>query len=84
MNEDKVKVTIFNKSLQETLHATHLLMLLDNMYKYEMDPTRSVGTTERTRDGGWMDRWTDRRMDWPSETTQQLCCAGGIKTEFAF
>ena len=34
--------------LQETLHATHLLKLLDKMYKYEMDPTRTVGVTERT------------------------------------
>ena len=36
----KVKVTNFKKLpkiqiLQETLHATHLLKLLDNMYKYE-------------------------------------------------
>ena len=33
--------------LQETLHTTHLL--LDMMYKYEMDPTTTVGATERTR-----------------------------------
>ena len=26
--------------LQQTLHATHLLKLLHNMYKYEMDLTR--------------------------------------------
>ena len=36
-------------------HATHLLKLLDKMYKYEMDPTRTVGATERTRDVGQMD-----------------------------
>ena len=38
--------------LQETLHATHLLVLLDKMCKYEMDPTRTVGATERTLDAG--------------------------------
>ena len=45
--------------LQKTLHATHLLKWLDKMYKYEMDPTRTVGATEQTQDagrtGGWMD-----------------------------
>ena len=41
--------------LQETLHTTHLLKLLDKMYKYEMDPTRTVGGTERTRDAGRTD-----------------------------
>ena len=37
---------------QETSHMTHLLKLLDKMYKYEMDPTRTVGATERTPDAG--------------------------------
>ena len=46
--------------LQETLHVTHPLKLLDKMYKYEMDPTRTVGTTERIRDAG--------RTDGQSET----------------
>ena len=41
--------------LQETLHTTHLLKLLDKMYKYEMDPTRTVGITELTRDVGQTD-----------------------------
>ena len=36
--------------LQETLHAIHLLKLLDKMYEYEMDPTRTVGAAEQTRD----------------------------------
>ena len=31
--------------LQPTLRATHLLKLFDKMYKYEMDPTRTVGAT---------------------------------------
>ena len=33
----------------------HLLKLLDKMYKYEMDPTRTVDATERTRDAGRTD-----------------------------
>ena len=48
------------KILQETLHATHLLKLLDKIYKYEMDPARTVGATERTRDVGR----TDGRLQW--------------------
>ena len=35
-------------------------MLLDKMYKYDMDPIRTVGTTERTQDAG--------RTDGQSET----------------
>ena len=31
--------------LQETLYGTHL-KLIDTMYKYEMDPTRTVNVTE--------------------------------------
>ena len=53
------------KILQETLHATHLLKLLYKMHKYEMDPTRTVEATERTRDGG---RTRDGRTDGRSET----------------
>ena len=62
--------------LQETLHATHLLKLLDKMSKYEMDPTRTIGATERTRDAGL----TDGRTDGRSETNipiQQLRFEGG-------
>ena len=33
----------------QTLHATHLLKLLDKMCKYEMAPTSIVEDTERTR-----------------------------------
>ena len=32
--------------LQDTLQGTHLLRLLDKMYKYEKDPTRTVGPTD--------------------------------------
>ena len=49
--------------LQETLHVTHLLKLLDKMYKYKMDPIRTVGTAERTRDAGGLDRQMDGRTD---------------------
>ena len=49
--------------MHETLNATHLLKLLDKMYKYKMDPTRTVGTTERTRDAEQMDGQTDGRTD---------------------
>ena len=43
------------KILQYTLHVTHFLKLLDKMYKYEMDQTRTVEATERTRDAGRTD-----------------------------
>ena len=33
-----------------------------------MDPTRTVGATERTRDTGRMDGWTDGQTDGRSET----------------
>ena len=58
-----------NQILQETLHTTHLLKLLDKVYEYEMDQTRTVGATERKRDAG--------RTDGRSETNIPLC--GGIK-----
>ena len=42
---------------------THLLKLLDKMYKYAMDPTRTVGATEQTWDVGRTDGQTDERTD---------------------
>ena len=39
-------------------------MLLDKMYKYKIDATRTVGAAERARDAGR----TDRRTDGWSET----------------
>ena len=62
------------KILKETLHATHLLKVIDKMYRYEMDPTRTVGATERTQDAGQ----TDGRTGWNQYTLQQLRCAQGI------
>ena len=47
------------KILPETLHATHLLQLLDKMYEYKMDPIKTVGATERTWDAGRTDGQTD-------------------------
>ena len=40
------------------------MKLLGKMYKYEMDPTRTVGATERTCDvGRTRDGRTDRQTD---------------------
>ena len=69
--QEKVKITNYKNAknsnleiLQETLHATHLLMLLDKMYECKIDATRTVGAAERARDAGR----TDRRTDGWSET----------------
>ena len=51
-------------------------MLLDKMYKYEMDPTRTLGATEQTRNVERTDGWTDGRTEWNQYTPQQLCSAG--------
>ena len=52
-----------------TLHTTHLLKLLDKMYKYEMDPTRTVEAPEGTWDAGrTRDGQTDGQTDGRSET----------------
>ena len=73
----KAKTSNF-EILQETWHTTHLLKLLDKMYKYEMDPTRTVEATEQTRDAGrTRDGQTDGRTEWNQYTPQQLRCAGG-------
>ena len=45
--------------LKQNLHMTHLLQLLDNMCKYEMDLTSIVEDTEQTQ----FCPQTDRRMD---------------------
>ena len=69
--EDKVKVINlkfrqnlnFLKILTQTLHATHLLNLLDKLCKYEKDLTSIVEDTERTRFYPQMDRRTDGKTD---------------------
>ena len=43
------------------------------MYKYQMDPTKTAGATERTRDAGRTDGWSETNIP-----PQQLCCARGI------
>ena len=51
-----------------------MLKLLDKMYKYEIDPTRTVGATEHTRDAERTDGLTDGQTDgqkpiYPSTTS---------------
>ena len=80
--------------LQETLQATHLLKILDKMHKYEKDPTRTVGSTERTRDAGRMDRQKDGRTDgvkpiYPPTTSlcggyNEKCLSVGKRTSSKF
>ena len=49
-------------------------MLLDKMYEYEMDPTRTLSARERTQNAGRM----DERTEWNQYTPQQLRCAEGM------
>ena len=58
---------------QETLHATHLLKLLDNVYQYEMDPIKTEDATERTQDAGWTDGQTGGRSETNIPPTTSLC-----------
>ena len=81
-NKTKSKLQILKKLpkiqiLHGTLQATHLLKVLDKMYKYEMDPTKIEGATERTQDAGRTDGQTDGRTEWNQHTSQQLRCARG-------
>ena len=58
--------------LQQTVHTTYVLKLLDKMYKYEMDPTRIVGATEQTRDAGQTDGRTDGQTDGWTDGVQTI------------
>ena len=49
------------------LHRRHLFKLLDKMYKYETDPTRTLG----------MDGWTDGRTDEQTRTVWNQYIGGG-------
>ena len=49
--------------LQETSHATHILKLLDKIYRYEMDSKRTVGATDRWQDVGRTDGQTNGRSE---------------------
>ena len=53
------------------------------MYKYQMDPTKTVGATEWTQNDGQTDGRTDGgrtdgRTEWNRYIPQQLRCVGGI------
>ena len=69
--QDKVKVTNFKElpkiqisKFCKKRYTWHTLWsCLIKMYKYEMDPSRTVGATEQTRDAGLTDGRTDRRTD---------------------
>ena len=36
--------------------------VVDKRYKYEIDPARTVGATERTQDAGWTDRRSETNI----------------------
>ena len=59
-------------------HTSDSQKLLDKMYKYKMDPTKTIDATKRTRDAGWTDGLTDGRMDRPREwyTPTTSSCVG--------
>ena len=75
----KIAISSNFEILQETLHATHLLKLLDKRYKYKMDPIRTVGATEWTRNAGQMDGKTDGvKPIYPPTTSLCVCvCVWG-------
>ena len=57
------------------------MKLLGKMYKYEMDPTRTVGATEQTCDVEWTrdgrtDKRTDGRMKWNQYTPNNFVVRG--------
>ena len=60
--------------LKRALHATHPLMLLDKMCKYEMDPMSIVEDTERTR----FCPQTDRRTRWYQYTPLSTLLKRGV------
>ena len=46
------------------------------MYKYEMDPTRTVGATEPTWDAGWMDGQLNGQTEWNQYTPHNFVVRG--------
>ena len=80
--EDKVKVKNLKNLpkfhifliLTQTLHATHLLRLLDKMRKYEMDLTSIVEDTVQTR----FCPQTDRRARWNQHTPLSTSLKPGV------
>ena len=70
-------------NVENTLHMTHLLRLLDKMCKYEMDSASIVEDTEPTWFCPQTDGQTDWQMDRQDETsihvyTLQLRCVRGV------
>ena len=59
--------------VQKTLHATHLQEMLIRMYKYKLDPTRTVGSTEQTQDAGRTDGQADGRNETNISLTTSMC-----------
>ena len=57
------------------------LKLLDKMHKYQVDPTKIVGATERPQDA---DGRTDRRTEWNQYTRplQRTLLCGGYDNSF--
>ena len=73
-SQNKTKLYILKncqkfKFWKNFLYMTHPLTLLDKMYKYEMDPTRTVGATEQTRVAGR----TDGQSETNTPPTTLLC-----------
>ena len=63
----------------------HLLKLLDKMYGYEMDPTKTVGATEQTWDAGRTDRQMDRQTEGRTDGVKPIyppTTVGGIKIPY--
>ena len=74
------KLQIFLILKKKTIHATHLLKLLDEMYKHKskMDLASIVEDTEWTQFCPKMDRQTDERTKWNQFTRLQLRWARDI------
>ena len=68
--------------LKQTLHATHLLKLLDKMCKYAMDPTSIVEDTEWTRFCPRTDRQTDGQR-WNQYTPLSTSLKGGYNDDLS-
>ena len=76
--ESKLQILKNCQNFKLTLHATHLLKMLYKIYKYEMDPTRTVEATEQTRDAGQTrDGRTDGRTEWNQYTPPTTSLCGG-------
>ena len=57
-------------------------MLLDKMYKYEMEPTRTVGDTEWKKDAGRTDGRSETNIP-PNNFIVCVCGGGGSSNELS-